>query len=43
MRRTAYPSEHPDTNPAVDEIMPLYNYLMGSDSIEINGESLDAR
>jgi NAD(P)-dependent dehydrogenase (short-subunit alcohol dehydrogenase family) len=43
MRRTAYPSEHPDTNPTVDEIMPLYNYLMGDESIRVNGESLDAR
>jgi NAD(P)-dependent dehydrogenase (short-subunit alcohol dehydrogenase family) len=43
MRRTAYPSEHPDKNPSSDEIMPLYNYLMGDDSKAINGESIDAR
>jgi NAD(P)-dependent dehydrogenase (short-subunit alcohol dehydrogenase family) len=43
MRRTAYPSEHPDENPSSDEIMPLYNYLMGDDSKSINGESIDAR
>jgi hypothetical protein len=43
MRRTAYPSEHPDINPSTDEIMPLYNYLMGDKSNSINGESIDAR
>jgi NAD(P)-dependent dehydrogenase (short-subunit alcohol dehydrogenase family) len=43
MRRTAYPSEHPDTNPTTNDIMPLYNYLIGDDSIRVNGESLDAR
>jgi NAD(P)-dependent dehydrogenase (short-subunit alcohol dehydrogenase family) len=43
MRRTAYPSEHPDTNPTTNDIMPLYNYLMGDDSKDINGKSLEAR
>ena len=43
MRRTAYPSERPDTNPSSDEIMPLYTYLMGDDSKDINGESIDTR
>jgi NAD(P)-dependent dehydrogenase (short-subunit alcohol dehydrogenase family) len=43
MRRTAYPSEHPEMNPTTDEIMPLYNYLMSNDSIGVNGESIDAR
>jgi NAD(P)-dependent dehydrogenase (short-subunit alcohol dehydrogenase family) len=43
MRRTAYPSEHPEINPTTDEIMPLYNYLMSNDSIGVNGESIDAR
>jgi NAD(P)-dependent dehydrogenase (short-subunit alcohol dehydrogenase family) len=43
MRRTAYPSERPDKNPTTDEIMPLYNFLMGDDSKCVNGESVDAR
>ncbi|MFB1035646.1 MAG: YciK family oxidoreductase [Sinobacterium sp.] len=43
MRRTAYPSERPDTNPSSDEIMPLYTYLMGDDSKGINGKSIDTR
>ena len=43
MRRTAYPSERPDTNPTTDDIMPLYNYLMSNNSKSVNGESIDAR
>ncbi len=43
MRRAAYPSEHPSNNPNPEDIMPLYNYLMGDDSFEVNGQSLDAR
>jgi NAD(P)-dependent dehydrogenase (short-subunit alcohol dehydrogenase family) len=43
MRRTAYPSERPDTNPSSDEIMPLYTYLTGDDSKGINGKSIDTR
>ena len=43
MRRNAYPSEHPDSNPNPEDIMPLYNYLMSDDSIGVNGQSLDAR
>jgi NAD(P)-dependent dehydrogenase (short-subunit alcohol dehydrogenase family) len=43
MRRTAYPGEKPDSNPNPAAIMPLYLYLMGSDSIGVNGQSLDAQ
>lgn len=43
MRAYAYPGEQPETNPSPDEIMPLYLYLMGKDSQEINGQSLDAQ
>jgi NAD(P)-dependent dehydrogenase (short-subunit alcohol dehydrogenase family) len=43
MRRAAYPAEHPDTNPKPEEIMPVYLYLMGKDSADINGQSLYAQ
>lgn len=43
MRAFAYPAENPDSNPSPEEIMPLYLYLMGKDSHEINGQSLDAQ
>lgn len=43
MRAHAYPAEPPQTNPAPEEIMPLYLYLMGDDSIGTNGQSLDAQ
>lgn len=43
MRVTAYPGEPPQTNPTPAEIMPVYLYLMGADSHNVNGESLDAQ
>lgn len=43
MRRSAYPAESPDSNPTPESIMPLYLYLMGVDSQDINGQSLDAQ
>lgn len=43
MRVTAYPGEPPQTNPAPEEIMPVYLYLMGEDSKEVNGQSLNAQ
>lgn len=43
MRADAYPGEDPDRNPAPDEIMPLYLYLMGPQSRHLNGVSLDAQ
>lgn len=43
MRRSAYPAEKPDTNPRPEDIMPLYLYLMGRDSIGVNGQALDAQ
>lgn len=43
MRVTAYPGEPPQTNPAPAEIMPVYLYLMGGDSKEINAQSLNAQ
>ncbi len=43
MRAFAYPAENPESNPAPEEIMPLYLYLMGADSQGVNGQSLDAQ
>lgn len=43
MRRTAYPAEQADSNPLPEQIMPLYLYLMGEDSLGVNGEALDAQ
>jgi len=43
MRAYAYPGEPPITNPAPEEIMPLYLYLMGPDSKGTNGEALNAQ
>lgn len=43
MRVAAFPAENPSTVKAPEEIMPLYLYLMGADSQEITGQSLDAQ
>jgi len=43
MRRAAYPAEVPTRNPAPDDIMGPYLYLMGDESIGITGLSLDAQ
>jgi NAD(P)-dependent dehydrogenase (short-subunit alcohol dehydrogenase family) len=43
MRADAYPAENPMNNPAPEEIMPLYLYLMGDDSLAVSGQSLDAQ
>ena len=43
MRATAYPGENPSDNPAAEDIMPVYLYLMGKDSKGVNGQSLDAQ
>jgi NAD(P)-dependent dehydrogenase (short-subunit alcohol dehydrogenase family) len=43
MRRAAYPGEDPGTLPAAEDIMSAYLYLMGPDSRDITGESLDAQ
>jgi NAD(P)-dependent dehydrogenase (short-subunit alcohol dehydrogenase family) len=43
MRRAAYPAEVPSRNPAPEQIMPGYLYLMGPDSIGNSGQSLDAQ
>ena len=43
MRRTAYPAEHPDTNPSPEAIMACYLYLMGGDSHGVTGKMFAAQ
>ena len=43
MRAQAYPGENPVNNPLPEAIMPLYLYLMGPDSIGVNGQAFDAQ
>ncbi|RMT84850.1 YciK family oxidoreductase [Pseudomonas viridiflava] len=43
MRAQAYPAENPLNNPAPEDIMPVYLYLMGPDSKGINGQALNAQ
>ncbi|NMT63563.1 YciK family oxidoreductase [Marinobacter orientalis] len=43
MRATAYPAENPRKNPAPEELMPVYLYLMGPESRDLNGQQIDAQ
>lgn len=43
MRASAYPAEEPAKVCHPDNIMGLYTYLMGDESINVNGQSLDAQ
>lgn len=43
MRASAYPGENPNVNPAPEDIMPVYLYLMGPDSQGVNGQALNAQ
>ncbi len=43
MRATAFPAENPESIASPADIMPAYLYLMGPDSKEINGQSIDAQ
>ncbi|MFL9814706.1 YciK family oxidoreductase [Stutzerimonas sp. VN223-3] len=43
MRAKAYPGENPVVNPLPQDILPVYLYLMGADSIGVNGQALDAQ
>lgn len=43
MRRKAYPGEAQGSNPAPEDIVAAYLFLMGDDSIGVNGQQLDAR
>ncbi len=43
MRAKAFPGENPLQNPTPQEIMPIYNYLMGKDSLGVTGKRFDAQ
>lgn len=43
MRATAFPAEDPQTLRTAADLMPTYLYLMGDDSLAVNGQSLDAQ
>ncbi len=43
MRRTAYPGEQPGDNPAPEDIMATYLFLLGDDSVGISGQAFNAR
>lgn len=43
MRAKAYPDEDPLTLATPEQIMPAYLYLMGEDSLNMNGQSIDAQ
>lgn len=43
MRAAAYPAEDPNALPAPEDHMPLYLYLIGEDSVGVNGEIFSAK
>ncbi|MFT4019932.1 MAG: YciK family oxidoreductase [Acinetobacter sp.] len=43
MRAKAFPDEDPLSLPTTESIMPAYLYLMGEDSLHLNGESINAQ
>ena len=43
MRAQAFPAENPGTLKSAEQIMPAYLYLLGPDSSEVNGQSIDAQ
>ena len=43
MRAKAYPGEDPQTLKTSQDIMPTYLYLMGEDSVAVNGQQLSAQ
>lgn len=43
MRAHAYPGKDPHRVPPPEAIMPLYLYLMGPESRQVNGQALDAQ
>lgn len=43
MRAKAYPDEDPKTLATPEMLMPAYLYLMGEDSLALNGQSIDAQ
>jgi NAD(P)-dependent dehydrogenase (short-subunit alcohol dehydrogenase family) len=43
MRAQAFPAENPNSLKSAEEIMPAYLYLLGADSSEVNGQSINAQ
>lgn len=43
LRKIAFPAENPDKVAKPEEIMPVYLYLMGKDSLEENGKEFNAQ
>ena len=43
MRATAFPAEDKNTIAEPEDIMPLYVYLMSDDSLQVNGQTLNAQ
>lgn len=43
MRAAAYPAENPQTLATAEDIMPTYLYLMGDDSLGVNGKQFNAQ
>jgi NAD(P)-dependent dehydrogenase (short-subunit alcohol dehydrogenase family) len=43
MRAQAYPAENPNSLKSAEEIMPAYLYLLGADSSDVNGQSINAQ
>lgn len=43
MRVKAFPAENPETLPRPEELMNLYLYLMGPDSLDVSGRQFDAQ
>lgn len=43
MRANAYPAENPNSLKEPEDLMPTYLYLMGDDSVDVNGQQLSAQ
>jgi hypothetical protein len=43
LRRAAYPAEDPATLPQPEQLVPVYLYLMGDDSLKENGKQFSAQ
>ena len=43
MRAQAFPAENPESLKTPEQIMPAYLYLLGDDSADVSGQSIDAQ
>ena len=43
MRAQAFPGENPNDLKTPEDILPAYLYLLGQDSIGVNGQSIEAQ